>query len=90
VLIRTATIGYGREPDFEVNSPNAPLAEERIAYEMLHNPVFREACDLEGLKLNEALLASLVKKGEEEREQRVKDSNTMSHPSGFFSLLSRL
>jgi coenzyme A diphosphatase NUDT7 len=88
MLIRTAIIGYGREPDFEVNPPNGPLTEERIAYEMLHNSVFREACDLEGLKLNEAQLTSLVKKGEKEREQRVKDSNAMSsHQSGFFSRL---
>lgn len=50
ILIRTATIGYGRVPSFEVQPPNAPTAAQQIAYALLtpNNPL-RIACDHEGV-----------------------------------------
>ena len=54
ILIRTATIGYAREPDFEVKPPHAPTMEERIAWALLYRKVFREACDKEGVDLRAA------------------------------------
>ncbi|KAL4076491.1 hypothetical protein J3A83DRAFT_4227892 [Scleroderma citrinum] len=50
ILIRTATIGYGRIPSFEVQPPNAPTAAQQIAYALLtpNNPL-RVACDREGV-----------------------------------------
>ena len=87
MLIRTAAIGYGREPDFEVNPPNAPLTEERIAHAMLHLPVFREAFKREGIDPDDQLLASLVRKGERQREQRVRDRATHQRQPGVRSRL---
>ncbi|KZT06452.1 uncharacterized protein LAESUDRAFT_725888 [Laetiporus sulphureus 93-53] len=49
ILIRVATIGYGREPDFDVCAPGQPSQEERIAFEMRNHPIFREAARQEGL-----------------------------------------
>lgn len=50
ILIRTATIGYGRVPSFEVQPPNAPTAAQQIAYALLtpNNPL-RITCDHEGV-----------------------------------------
>ncbi|CCM00476.1 uncharacterized protein FIBRA_02510 [Fibroporia radiculosa] len=49
ILIRVATIGYGRAPDFEVDAPGQPCWNERIAYSLKHNPVFLEAMQKEGI-----------------------------------------
>jgi len=65
-------IGYGCDPDFEMNHPNGPLMEERIAYSMLHNTIFRDAFKREGIDADDQLLASLVQAGEKSRDQRVK------------------
>ncbi len=54
ILIRTATIGYARAPDFEVHSPNACSTEERIAYALLNRKVLRDACDKENIDLRVA------------------------------------
>lgn len=50
ILIRTATIGYGRVPSFEVQPPNAPTTAQQIAYALLtpNNPL-RITCDREGV-----------------------------------------
>ncbi|OBZ70381.1 Nudix hydrolase 15, mitochondrial [Grifola frondosa] len=49
ILIRVATIGYARAPDFEVNAPGQPSQEQRIARALKHDPIFREAAALEGI-----------------------------------------
>ncbi|KZT70259.1 hypothetical protein DAEQUDRAFT_214953 [Daedalea quercina L-15889] len=49
VLIRVATIGYGKEPDFDVYAPDQPSQEERIAYELRTNSPLRAACRREGI-----------------------------------------
>ncbi|KIM38741.1 hypothetical protein M413DRAFT_52300, partial [Hebeloma cylindrosporum] len=54
MLIRVATIGYAREPDFEVHPPNAPTTEERIAWALLNRDVFRIPCEKEGIDLTPA------------------------------------
>ncbi|KAH9833854.1 NUDIX hydrolase domain-like protein [Rhodofomes roseus] len=54
VLIRVATIGYGREPDFDVYTPDQPSQEERIAFELQVNPILREACRTEGIDPDKA------------------------------------
>ena len=51
ILIRIAIIGYAREPDFEVNSPNELSLEERIAWALLNRKVFKDACENEGIDL---------------------------------------
>ena len=71
ILIRVATIGYAREPDFEVQPPNASTTEERIAWALLNRDVFRIPCEKEGIDLRPArrLLEAREKK-EREREKR--------------------
>lgn len=53
ILIRVATIGFGREPAFQVQPPNAPTTAQQIAYALLtpNNPL-RVACDREGVDAN--------------------------------------
>jgi len=51
ILIRVATVGYAREPDFEVLSPNELSLEERIAWALLNRKVFKDACENEGVDL---------------------------------------
>lgn len=47
-------MGYGRDPTFQVDPPNAPTTAQRIAYGLLtpDNPL-RVACDREGINANE-------------------------------------
>lgn len=77
MLIRVAIIGYAREPDFGVHSPNELLLEERIAWALLNRKVFRDACEKEGVDLRPA--EKIVKrferrlaKKEERRRTRVR------------------
>lgn len=49
MLIRVASIGYGREPDFELCAPDEPGMEQRIAYALRHDPIFRAAAAAEGI-----------------------------------------
>ncbi|KAI5983145.1 hypothetical protein EDD15DRAFT_2534017 [Pisolithus albus] len=53
ILIRVATIGFGREPAFQVQPPNAPTTAQQIAHALLtpNNPL-RTACDREGVDAN--------------------------------------
>ena len=62
MLIRVATIGYAREPDFEVHSPNELPLEERIAWALLSRKAFRNACENEGVDLRSA--EKIVKRSE--------------------------
>ena len=62
MLIRVATIGYAREPDFEVHSPNELSLEERIAWALLNRKAFRNACENEGVDLRSA--ERIVKRSE--------------------------
>ena len=50
ILIKTATIGYGRSPEFEVQPRNAPTPAQQIAHALLTpaNPL-RIACEREGV-----------------------------------------
>ncbi|KAI0751196.1 NUDIX hydrolase domain-like protein [Daedaleopsis nitida] len=49
ILIRAAAIGYGHEPDFELYAPDQPTMEQRIAFALRYDPVFREAEIAEGI-----------------------------------------
>ena len=51
ILIRVATIGYAREPDFEVHSSHELSIEERIAWALLNRQVFKDACEKERIDL---------------------------------------
>ncbi|KAF9235228.1 NUDIX hydrolase domain-like protein, partial [Melanogaster broomeanus] len=53
ILIKTATIGYGRTPEFEVQPPHAPTSAQQIAHALLtpSNPL-RIACDREAVDAN--------------------------------------
>lgn len=64
MMIRVATIGYAREPDFELHAPNVPTTEERIAWALLHRPVFQNACKEEGIdrKVPQRIIDVLLKK----------------------------
>lgn len=49
ILIKVATIGYGREPEFEPHAPDQPTMQQRIAYALRHDRVFREAARAENI-----------------------------------------
>ena len=49
ILIEAATVGYGRAPDFEPYAPDQLNMEQRIAYALRHDPVFRDAEVAEGI-----------------------------------------
>ena len=49
ILIRVASIGYGQQPDFEPYAPEEPTMQQRIAYALRHDPIFREAEIAEGI-----------------------------------------
>ncbi|KAI0371495.1 hypothetical protein BV20DRAFT_941868 [Pilatotrama ljubarskyi] len=49
ILIKVATIGYGREPDFEPYAPGQPTMQQRIAHALRYDAVFREAERAEGI-----------------------------------------
>ena len=53
ILIKTAAVGYGRSPEFEVQPPNAPTPAQQIAHALLTpaNPL-RIACEREGVDAN--------------------------------------
>ena len=80
MLIRVATIGYARQPDFDVHPPNAISTEERIAYALLYRKVLRDACEKENIDLRVAkrIVEAGVKrelqreKQKKEREKRKK------------------
>lgn len=44
-----ATIGYARNPAFQVQPLDAPTMEERIAHALLTHPTFRQAYTEEGM-----------------------------------------
>ena len=79
-MIRVATVGYAREPDFEVHPPNASTTEEQIAWALLNRDVFRIPCEKEGIDLRPArrLLETREKKARErekrERKRKVVES----------------
>ena len=54
MMVHVATIGYAREPDFEVQAPGTPTTEETMAWAMLHRPVFHAACKEEGIDMRAA------------------------------------
>jgi len=77
MLIRVATIGYSREPDFEVSIPGGPTTEERIAWALLNRSGFRESCEKEGVDLRQArriVEASEKRREKEERKRRKEGS----------------
>ena len=43
ILIRVATIGYGRDPDFDVLAPNQPAMSEIIKYALRNDQRFINA-----------------------------------------------
>ena len=49
MMIRVAMIGYDRDPEFRVTASEIPPLDERIAWAMLSRPVFRHACEREGI-----------------------------------------
>ncbi|KAI8989843.1 NUDIX hydrolase domain-like protein [Trametes punicea] len=49
ILIEVATIGYGREPDFDPYAPGQPTMQQRIAHALRYDPVFRDAERAEGI-----------------------------------------
>ncbi|PPQ92758.1 hypothetical protein CVT25_003867, partial [Psilocybe cyanescens] len=70
MLIRTATIGYARQPDFEVHAPHAPTSEERIAWALLNRKVFREACEQHGIDLRPAKRITEARERRDARRRR--------------------
>ncbi|KAJ7264192.1 NUDIX hydrolase domain-like protein [Mycena rebaudengoi] len=52
ILIRVATVGYATAPDFEVDHPEGQTAEERVAWTLLSNPAFKEAYEMEGIRID--------------------------------------
>ncbi|KAI9569235.1 hypothetical protein HD554DRAFT_594098 [Boletus coccyginus] len=60
ILIKTATVGYGRPPEFEVQPPNAPTPAQQISHALLTpaNPL-RIACEREGIDADETAVRLL-------------------------------
>ncbi|KAF9463715.1 NUDIX hydrolase domain-like protein [Collybia nuda] len=81
ILIRVSTIGYGREPDFEVHPPGSPSRDERFAWAMVSRPALREACDKEGLRADWEVLTRLAK-GD---TRRVDVKEKIAHKKGIWS-----
>lgn len=78
MMIRVATIGYAREPDFEAHAPNTPTTEERMAWALLHRHVLRAACEEEGVDMRVAqriVDAMLKKQKARKRNERTEGSN---------------
>lgn len=65
MLINVAQAGYGRAPDFEVHPPGEPPMEQRIAWALLTKPVFRNACEQEGVDISVARRIAGLIKGED-------------------------
>jgi len=74
ILIDVATIGYARRPTFEIQPPNSPTMEERIASALLLHPTFRQAFIEEGM--NPELSVGNVLRRVQEREQAAKAKET--------------
>jgi hypothetical protein len=64
ILIHVATVGYGRQPEFEINLPGTPTRYRRLAWTMFSKPVFREACEKEGLRVDWALVKRIATEGD--------------------------
>ena len=77
ILIRVATIGYAREPDFEVHPPAAVSNEARMAYALLNRKVFRDACKKENINL--LVAKSIVESGVRREQERVKERGKRKH-----------
>jgi hypothetical protein len=60
ILIHVAMVGYGRQPEFELNRPGAPTRDRRLAWTMFNKPVFREACEKEGVRVDWALVKRIA------------------------------
>lgn len=74
MLIEVARIGYQREPEFEVQPPNAPNAEERIVWALRREGAFRRAFEEEGRwesvkAILDALLLRIWREREEEKSK---------------------
>ncbi|KZP09940.1 hypothetical protein FIBSPDRAFT_759195 [Athelia psychrophila] len=71
MLIEVARIGYKREPEFEVQPPNAPNGEERAAWALRREGAFRRAYEEEGRweSVKAALDGLLIRIWREREEQ---------------------
>ena len=49
-MIRTAQIGYARDPEFELYAPRQASLEDRIAIAMQQEESLRNACQAEGIE----------------------------------------
>ncbi|KII94552.1 hypothetical protein PLICRDRAFT_33350 [Plicaturopsis crispa FD-325 SS-3] len=74
ILIRVATIGYGRVPEFDEDAPDSPSMDLRIAYALLTMDKFREALKEQGIPNPDAAvdpaLAKEVRARLEDRRRR--------------------
>jgi hypothetical protein len=73
MMIHVATISYGRSPDFQVMIPETPSLDERIAWALLSKPVFRRACEKEGVSLAFPLKLCGVTRSEFEAMKEAQD-----------------
>ncbi|KAH9482169.1 Nudix hydrolase 22, chloroplastic [Psilocybe cubensis] len=83
MLIRVATVGYARQPDFEVSPPHAPSNEERIAWALLNRKVFRDACERDGVDLRAArrvVEAWDKREARRRRKEGEREGSSTSHP----------
>lgn len=52
IMIRVATIGYKRPPEFELDATEQPSVKERAVYALKNRKDVREAAIREGIDLN--------------------------------------
>lgn len=78
ILIDVATIGYDHPPEFELQPPNAPTMEERIASAILTQPIFRQAYVDEGMDPELSVGTVLQRIKEREKVQKTESRRPRS------------
>ncbi|KAK2465862.1 hypothetical protein APHAL10511_001503 [Amanita phalloides] len=77
ILIRVAEIGFARSPSFEVRAPGEPTMVRRMAWAVLSKPVYREACEAEGIEVDWAAVGRLARmEGTKEVKEKEDSSRT--------------
>ncbi|KAJ6565887.1 NUDIX hydrolase domain-like protein [Mycena vulgaris] len=90
ILIRAACIAHApRVPDFDVAPPGAQTPEARLAWGVLANPAFREACEAEGLRVDWGVVRRVAGvsgrdrgKGDAENNGTTGNAGKDGHPTG--------
>ncbi|TFK74521.1 hypothetical protein BDN72DRAFT_759902 [Pluteus cervinus] len=84
MLIRVATVGYARTPDFEVQLAGSPSLEQRIAWALYSRPTFRQAFEHHRIQVDWPLVKKIAGIREDSIERQAKYDH--SPGKGIWSL----